>query len=220
MMLIRMTKPAVTALALTLGLSLAGCASQPTNRSLDSIKQPVVERSNFSFDVDAGSGGLSISEQQRLNEWFKAMDLGYGDRISIDDPLTSTATREKIAEIAARYGILVSEGAPVTEGTVMPGRARIVVTRAKASVPGCPDWGDRAAHNYNNATNDGFGCAVNGNLAAMVADPEHLIHGAKGNGETLIMTSNKAIASYRAQAPTGEDGLKGTSTSNVAKGGN
>ncbi|MCB5426238.1 CpaD family pilus assembly protein [Altererythrobacter sp. CC-YST694] len=219
-MLNRLTKPAALALALTLGLSLSACAGEPTNRTLDSIKQPVVDRSNFTFELDASSGGLPIPEQQRLNEWFAAMDLRYGDRVSIDDPLASAQTRQKVAEIAARYGILVSEGAPVTEGMVMPGKARVVVTRSKASVPGCPDWGDNSATNYNNGTNAGFGCAVNSNLAAMVADPEHLIHGAKGTGETVIMTSNKAIATYRAKAPTGQEGLKSSSTSNASQGGN
>jgi len=217
-MLLRMTKPAATALALTLGLSLAGCANQPTNRSLESTKQPVVERSNFSLDVDANAGGLAISEQRRLNEWFAAMDLGYGDRVSIDDPLASTATKQAVADIAARYGLLVSDGAPVTNGLVNPGKARIVVTRTSATVPGCPDWGDRASFNFNNATNDGFGCAINGNLAAMVADPEHLIHGATGTGETVIMTSNKAIASYRQAAPTGQGGLKDVSSASSAGG--
>lgn len=217
-MLTRMTKPAFTALALTLGLSLAGCATQPTNRSLDSVKQPVVERSNFSLDLDASSGGLSINEQRRLNDWFAAMDLGYGDRVSIDDPLASAGTKQAVADIAARYGLLVSEGAPVTAGLVNPGKARVVVTRSKATVPGCPDWGDNASYNYNNGTNNGFGCAVNGNLAAMVADPEHLIHGASATGETVIMTSNKAIASYRQQAPTGQGGLTETSSATAAGG--
>lgn len=211
-MLIRMTRPAFGAFALALGLSLAGCASQPTNRSLDSIKQPVVERSNYMIDLSAGAGGLPIAEQRKLDEWFAAMDLGYGDRVAIDDPAMSAATKEKVAEIAARYGILMSDEAPVTEGFVEPGKARVVVTRSKASVPGCPDWGDQAAHNYNNATNDGFGCAVNSNIAAMVADPEHLIHGASGTGETVIMTSNKAISTYRQQVPTGQGGLKEVSS--------
>jgi pilus assembly protein CpaD len=221
-MLIRMTKPAAAAIALTLGLSLAGCAGQPSaNRSLDSIKQPVVDRSNFSLDVDSGGGGLTIAEQRRLNDWFAAMDLGYGDRISIDDPLASPATKQTVTDIAARYGLLVSDGAPVTDGLVNPGRVRIVVTRSKASVPGCPDWEGSSSVNYSNGTSDGFGCAVNGNLAAMVADPEDLIHGRSGSGETTVMTSTKAIDSYRKQAPTGEGGLKTTSSAaSAGSGGN
>ena len=214
-MFTRMTKPAAAALALTLGLTLAGCAGQPSNRSLNSTKQPVVQRTNMTLDLNAGLGGLPIPEQKRLNDWFSALSLGYGDRVAIDDPMNSKATRENVAEIAARYGILVSDGAPVTEGVLQPGTVRIVVTRSDASVPGCPDWEGRANYNYNNATNSGFGCAVNGNLAAMVADPEDLIHGKQGDDETVIMTSNKAIASYRKQAPTGEKGLSNVSSTSA-----
>jgi pilus assembly protein CpaD len=218
-MLIRMTRPAGTALALALGLSLAGCMSQPTNRSLDSLKQPVVERTNMTLDLNAGSGGLPIPEQKRLNDWFAATGLGYGDRLSIDDPLASKATRESVAEIAGRYGVLISDGAPVTQGFVQPGTVRVVVTRSDAYVPGCPDWSGRGNYNYNNGTHDGFGCAVNGNLAAMVANPEHLIHGAEGTGETVIMTSDKAIETYRKQTPTGEKGLTTVSSASGAGGG-
>ncbi len=219
MMPIRMTKPAAAAIALALGLSLGACASQPTNRSLYSVKQPVVERQSFALDLNTNGGGLSIPEQRRLNAWFESLGVGYGDRISVDDPLTDEATRNAIAEIASRHGLLLSEGAPVTEGFLSPGQARVIVTRSNAYVPGCPDWEGRATYNYNNGTNPGFGCAINGNLAAMVADPEHLIHGAEGTGETVIMTSNKAIASYRAQSPSGEGGLTSNSTQSGGGGG-
>src|SRR3546814_15890136 len=99
----------------------------PTNQSLYSTKQPVVERSNFAFDVQTGQGGLEISEQQRLANWFEAMELGYGDRVSIDDPMASKATRDAVAPLAGRPGILVEEGAPVTSGHIAPGQARIVL---------------------------------------------------------------------------------------------
>ena len=213
-MLTRMKTPAAAAaLALAMGLSLGGCnAGAETNRSLDSVKQPVVERTNFTLDLVTGSGGLSVPEQRRLDNWFATMDLKYGDRISIDDPMANPSTKEAVAAIAARYGLLVSDGAPVTQGFVEPGKSRIIITRSRASVPGCPDWEGHFASNYGNATSPGFGCAVNGNLAAMVANPEHLVQGATGTGETVIMTSNKAIDSYRTQAPTGQGGLKSVST--------
>jgi len=219
-MLTRMKTPAAAAaLALAMGLSLGGCnAGAEMNRSLDSIKQPVVERTNFTLDLVSGSGGLSVPEQRRLDNWFATMDLGYGDRISIDEPMSNPSTKEAVAAIAARYGLLVSDGAPVTQGFVEPGKSRIIITRSRASVPGCPDWEGRFASNYGNATSPGFGCAVNGNLAAMVANPEHLVQGATGTGETVIMTSNKAIDSYRTQAPTGQGGLK--TVSSTSAGGN
>lgn len=200
------------ALALSLGLALGGCGGMPTNQSLNSTKQPVVERSNYVFDVQTGQGGLDISEQQRLANWFDAMELGYGDRVSIDDPMVSKATRDAVAQLAGRHGILVEEGAPVTSGHVLPGQARIVLTRSTASVPGCPDWSAKSDMNYGNATYPGYGCAVNSNLAAMVANPQDLLEGQRGTGETVIMSSNKAISTYREQAPTGKDGLAESET--------
>ncbi|OZA94163.1 MAG: pilus assembly protein CpaD [Erythrobacter sp. 34-65-8] len=201
-----------TAIAVSLGLSLSACGGMPTNRSLNSTKQPVVERTNYTLDVRTSGNGLAIPEQQRLAGWFEAMDLRYGDRVSIDDPTMSGATRDAIAQMAARHGILVSEGAPVTPGYVNPGTARVVLTRSTAYVPGCPDWSAQSDMNYNNATSPGYGCAINGNLAAMVANPEDLIKGQSGSGETVVATSNKAIGSYRDQKPTGEGGLKQTSS--------
>ena len=127
--------------------------------------------------------------------------------------MMSGATKAAVAELAARHGILVSEGAPVTSGYVQPGQARVVITRSTAGVPGCPDWSAKSDMNYNNATSPGFGCATNSNLAAMVANPEDLVEGQKGDGETTIMTSNKAIDSYRNQAPSGAEGLSSVSAS-------
>ena len=206
------TRKLAGVLALSIGLTLGGCGGMPTNRSLDSVKQPVVERTNYTLDVRAGAGGLSIPEQQRLAGWFEAMDLRYGDRVSIDDPMASGATHAAVAKLASRHGILINKGAPVTSGYVQPGSVRVVITRSNAYVPGCPDWSAKSDMNYNNATSPGYGCATNSNLAAMVANPEDLIQGQEGNGETVVSTSNKAIGSYRDQAPTGEGGLAQTGT--------
>jgi len=202
------------ALALTLVSTLAACNAPGAldNHSLYSVKQPVVARTSYTMDVATTYDGLSIPEQQRLSGWFDSMDLRYGDRVSIEDPLASGATREAVARIAARHGLLLADGAPVTEGFLQPGTARVVITRTTASVPGCPDWGKRNDANYANATSPGYGCAVNGNLAAMVANPEDLLHGQQGTGETVIMSSTKAIETYREKANTGAGELKAPST--------
>jgi pilus assembly protein CpaD len=207
------SKSALSAvLALSLGFGLSACGDTPQNTSLYSVKQPVVERNNFALDLAAGAGGLPIPEQQRLAEWFETMDLRYGDRVAIDGALGSDALREDVAAIAARHGLLLSEGAPITNGFVEPGMVRVVVTRSRAHVPGCPDWSEQFASNMENATADGYGCAVNGNIAAMVADPQHLLQGAEGSGETVVMSSTKAIETYRAADPTGKEGLPAVSS--------
>jgi pilus assembly protein CpaD len=79
-------------------------------------------------------------------------------------------------------------------------------------VPGCPDWHTKSDSNPGNSTSSGYGCATNGNLAAMIANPEHLVHGASAPSTTTIMGSTKAIETYRNAAPTGAGGLKQVSS--------
>ncbi|MEO0590443.1 MAG: CpaD family pilus assembly protein [Pseudomonadota bacterium] len=195
------------AIAAALGLTLAGCGGMATNNSLYSTKQAVIERQNFTLDVATISSGLPVSEQARLNGWFEAMDLRYGDRVAIEDPGANPAVTNAVNELAGRYGLIVSETAPTTAGFLQPGEARIVITRSSASVPGCPDWSKQSDMNYLNATSPGYGCANNSNLAAMVANPEDLLEGQKGTGETVIATGTKAIDAFREAAPTGAAGL-------------
>ena len=48
--------------------------------------------------------------------------------------------RGQVAQVAGEYGMLVQPGAPVTAGAVQPGTVRVVVSRRRAEVPGCPNW--------------------------------------------------------------------------------
>ncbi|MFO6445804.1 CpaD family pilus assembly protein [Erythrobacter sp. NE805] len=196
------------ALALMLGLGLAGCGGMPQNTSLYSVKQPVVERSNMTLDVATTPGGLPISEQQRIAGWFETLNLRYGDRIAVENPGQNPAVANAVRDLAGRYGLMLADAAPVTPGYLQPGQARIVITRSSASVPGCPDWSAKSDMNYSSGLSPNFGCAINSNLAAMVADPQDLLEGKKGSGETVIATSNKAISTYRDKTPTGAGELK------------
>lgn len=210
-------KALASALSASLVLALGGCGGMPGNAGLESVHQPIISRTNYALDVNAGPGGISIPEQRRLAGWFEALDLRYGDRITIDDPMRSGATRAAVSGIAGRYGLLVGDEAPVTAGAVAPGTVRIVVTRSSANVPGCPDWSAKSETNLKNATSTNYGCATNANMAAMVADPEHLLQGAAGKGQTTVMSSTKAIDSYRDAPPTGEKGLTKESTQSGGK---
>lgn len=207
------SKPVLaSALSASLVLILSGCGGMPSNRQLESVHQPVISRTNFALDVNAGPGGISIPEQRRLAGWFDALDLRYGDRITVDDPMRSGANRAAVEAIAGRYGLLVGSDAPVTPGEVVPGTVRVIVSRSSATVPGCPDWSAKSETNLGNATSSNYGCASNANMAAMVADPEHLLKGASGQSMTTVMSSTKAIDSYREAKPTGEQGLSKNST--------
>ena len=209
-MTLRIKHAASTALALTLVAGLSACATpggSTANASVDSVNQPVVTRNNYTLDLMAVSSGLTVPEMARLSQWFETLVLGYGDRIAIDDPNASAAVREDVAAVAGRFGLLLDAAAPVTVGHLSPGNVRVVVTRSTAYVPNCPNWSGNANGNLGNNTSAGYGCAVNSNLAAMIADPQHLLEGAAGSGETVVMSSTKAIETYREAAPTGAAGL-------------
>lgn len=203
-------RAASSALAIALGLGLSACGglgAANNNYQLNSVNQPVVERDNYVLDLRTNATGLDVTEQSRLSDWFEMLELGYGDRVAIDGSVTTASVQEDVSEVAGRYGILLSEGAPVTPGYVDAGNVRVVVTRSTAHVPGCPSWADDYGFQQGNQTSSGFGCAINGNLAAMVANPEHLLEGAEGTGDTIVQTSNRAINTYREAEPTGAGGL-------------
>ena len=199
---------------LPLAALAAACANhvaydEPARGSA-AVNVPVVSFTNYAYDVAAPGGRISAAEEQRLDAWFSTLRLGYGDSIYVDG--TGYGVRDDVARIAGRYGLLVSEGAPVTQGQVPAGSARIVVSRASASVPGCPNWSERASPNWNNRQMPSYGCAVNGNLAAMVANPADLVRGRDGAPTADNQTSNRAIQSYRDAKPTGSSGLQETAT--------
>lgn len=214
----RFTHPLFLGATLGLTLALSGCGGIPTNRLLTSVHQPEVSHTSFTLDMTTSPGGLSVGEQQRLDGWFEAMNLRYGDHVAVDDPLHSEATRAAVEQVVSRHGLLVSRDVPVTQGYVNAGTARVVITRAQASVPHCPDWSANSDNNLHNATSSNFGCAVNGNLAAMVADPDHLIAGARSSGQTVVMSSNKAIDAYRSAKPSGDGGAAVRKTSTQSGG--
>ncbi len=202
-----------------LALSAAACTSNTaSNRTLNSVHQPIVSRTNVVLDLQTRGGTLPVVEQRRLAEWFDAMELSYGDRVSIEDPGTNRGVRALVEAAASRHGILVSETAPITVGNIASGNVRVVVSRSSARVPGCPDWSSVSETNFNNATSSNFGCAFNSNVAAMVADPEDLVRG-NGSGTSDADTASKAIRTQREAAPTGANGLGGGTTTGGAGGG-
>ena len=210
----------ILASALLMSVSLSGCLgtaagnTAAVNRSLDSVHQPVVRVSSYVIDADATSGMLPPSEMRRLNDWLNAMEAGYGDRIAVDESAASNgrAARDAVAMLVARKGLLLAEHAPVTSGAIQPGFIRVVITRATASVPSCPNWTTRATANNNNSTTSNYGCATNSNIAAMVADASDLVRG-QNSGENDPLTASKAIDTYRNTPPTGAGGLSGVSAS-------
>jgi pilus assembly protein CpaD len=203
-----------TILIALLATTLAGpaLAREPDpSRGLESVNVPVVTRSDYMFDAAAPDGSLPPNEQARLDAWFRGLDLGYGDAIYVDGAYADGA-RADVNRVASRYGMLVSAGSPISQGNASPGSVRIVVSRTRASVPSCPNWSVPSQPNWANQTMSNFGCGVNSNMAAMIADPNDLVWGREGNGYGNADLGSRAIRSYRNAKPTGEGGLLDVST--------
>jgi pilus assembly protein CpaD len=202
-----------------LGLAAGGCTTQPEqlevrrNHSLYSLHQPVVERTSFVFDVATQGDGVSEAEQARLAAWFDSIGLRYGDTVAIDGGEDERAgAKRDVARVAAAHGLMIADaGAAVTEGAVPPGFVRIVASRATASVDECPSWNDPVLDSPVR-TGSNYGCAVNTNLSAMIANPEDLIHGREASGNGAAQVAGRAARTYRESPPTGRQGLPAATT--------
>ena len=208
-------KKIATWTVLALATSLAGCTGAAvSNRSLESVHQPVVRNAIYQFDVAASNGELPPSEQGRLQGWLDSMGVRYGDRVAIEDPSAYGAgsALATVRSMIERRGLLLSRDVPVTTGAVPQDHLRVVVTRATASVPGCPNWESKSSINPTNSTSSNYGCAINSNLASMVADPNDLIKGASNTGSDST-AATRAIQTYRTKPQTGAGELTKTPTS-------
>lgn len=198
---------------IALASSLAACntTGDLADKGVAAVNVPVVTSADYVFDAAAPDGALAPGEADRLNGWFQGLGLGYGDSIYVDGAYADAA-RGQVGAIAGQYGMMVSQGAPVTPGVVTPGSVRVVVSRRRAQVPFCPNWSLPSQPNYDNRNMSNFGCGVNSNLAAMVANPEDLVHGQEGSGTLDTDTAARAVILYRSTPPTGEKGLQDIST--------
>ncbi|HEX8653681.1 MAG TPA: CpaD family pilus assembly protein [Allosphingosinicella sp.] len=206
---------------LILGAAVAACGTTgapEANRSLYSVNQPVVQRTDYVLDLATGPEGVPATEIGRLHGWFQGLQVGYGDRITVDEAsggYGDGTVREAIAAAAGRYGLLLDDQPPVTAGQIQPGTVRVVVSRTTASVPNCPNWEDQFGGL--SATSPNFGCAVNSNLAAMVADPNDLVLGQTDSGTGDPRATSRAIRTYRDAPPTGTRGLQDTRTNSGSR---
>ncbi len=145
---------------IALASSLAACNTPDVpDKGVATVNVPVVSSADYVFDASAPDGALAAGETDRLNGWFQGLGLGYGDTIYVDGPYVAAA-RGQISAVAGQYGMMVSEGAPVTTGIVQPGFVRVVVSRRRASVPGCPNWSVASQPNFENRTMSNYGCGV------------------------------------------------------------
>lgn len=190
-----------------LALMTGGCmgTGQP---QLESSHQPVVTPTEYALDLAVSGGRLAVDEDRRLDGWARNLRLGYGDRVAIEDPAgDAPGAWRDVAAVMERYGLLIGQPADIARAPLAPSTVRVVVTRLRASVPGCPDASsDAAPADWSGQSSSNYGCAVNRNLAAMVANPSDLVHGVDGPATADPAIGSRAVNALRAAAPTGNGG--------------
>lgn len=205
--------------AASLPLAACGPESGFGSRGLESVHQPVVEHQSYTYDIRTDDGlRLDEAEGARLTGWLDSLGAGYGDTLALTTGGAGipTTLRGDIAALVGARGLGLLEDAAPT-GTAPDGVIRLVLRRAVAHVPGCPDWSTRQESDMVGGTSSNFGCGVNGNLAAMVADPDDLLRGRSSDSVLRSVPGSKAIDVYTKKKPTGEGGLKALSATGTEK---
>ena len=107
----------------------------------------------------------------------------------------------RLRPIAFAFGALLATGAAQAKHNFSVDSVnQPVVTADRAMVPNCPNW-KSAGLDSGALTDTNYGCAINSNLAAMVADPLDLVHG-KSSDETDTNSAVRAIKAWREAEPT------------------
>ncbi|MFK3888304.1 CpaD family pilus assembly lipoprotein [Sphingomonas sp. NPDC079357] len=198
------SRPLILLLSIAAAVPLGGCGEY---RGLETVHQPVVTQTDYALDLLAGPDGLAGGEAQRLRGWLDVLAPAPGASIAIDDPSGSPAARTEIAAVATARGLRLGSNVLPQGQAPAPGTVRVVVTRSSASVPSCATPAPSATLvNFDAHTSGSFGCAINGTLAAMVADPNDLLRGKSDDGSATAFTAAKAIGVWRKAAPTGGGG--------------
>lgn len=195
-------------------MALAACAHDQ-NMTVSSVHPPLVRVFETSLALAATPAGLAPGEEQRLAAYLGSIGLRRGDIVSTDAP--AGPARTAIGRALGDSGMLLSADRPA--GEAAPGSWRVVVSRASASVPGCPDWSQGQLPPSAGATGRNYGCATNAVLAAMLEDPRDLIRGRDAGEAVDPRTSVRAVQVWREAVPTGKASLSRVIVQEAATGG-
>ena len=181
------SRPSTFALMCCAALSLSGCITDEA--ALDDLRQPVAYSGSAAYPITVAKGPitLAVSSKQgtlqpsQINavQAFTNQAASAGvTPITISRPSGGGASARVASEIAA---LMVQQGIPRN-------RVRVATHTGSASSPvvlsfvstyartrACGDWSEDVSENSMNQHMASHGCAVQANIAAMVADPNTLI---------------------------------------------
>ena len=124
--------------------------------------------------VDARSGRMTPEQVNRVASFARAAGGEAGVPVLVSYPAGSAKARAASAEAIA---ILANQGVPrhMIQTASYNGKADVVrlsFTRRVATTDPCGAWPENVAANQYNELHTDFGCSMQNNMAAMVADPQ------------------------------------------------
>ena len=177
---------------LVMAAATGGCWQSPRFQSPFALTNPnerhpiAVREGEVALDlaVNPGSSGLNQSQKAKVANFLRAYQSQSTERLLIRAPsggANETAARRAYDQIRrAMYGAGLDGRAVVLEPYYANGNPtaplRLSYLQFVAAPPDCPDWSENVARDPQNAPWPNAGCATQRNLAAMVANPEDLIH--------------------------------------------
>ena len=193
-----------TSLALGASLLLGACSQQGYYTNGAELERNTVTMVRLAHPVAAEQDGavdLSQDSLANLESFTTTNEVGYGDLILFDQGADVPAERiEALTNWFLKQGVSVGENNGVFGAMPADGSVMVYVERYTVTSPDCQRWSEASASNPNNAPGQPFGCASQGNLAAMVADPRDLVTGKRDGANPD--TARKAVKAYRIK-PTG-----------------
>jgi pilus assembly protein CpaD len=171
-------------LPLVTALLLSGCAWDEVSQ--DNVYEPISTQERFpieyakgpvTMEVESGNGILQPAQVNAVAAFARQSANGGLTPVMVKRPAGGGASSRMAQEIA---GLLMQSGVSqdmIHMGTY-PGPAAAPVqlsyVKAYARTKPCGDWSRDATHNSSNTQMPNHGCAIQSNIAAMIANPEHI----------------------------------------------
>jgi pilus assembly protein CpaD len=196
-------------------LAAASCASPSSEVQAPKpdgmANHPItVEPSYKSLKVNFAAGGLSAGDTAQLDAFVSDYIAHGNGSIAVSAPATPVA-RDALVYLAdhinqmgiSRDHILVAtHDAPDGDQ-----RVEVNYIAYQAHTDKCGDWSDDLAYTLDNSTPKNFGCSVQQNIAAMVADPRDLL-GPRAMGDDDAVRRATVLGKYEQGQITAADKRK------------
>jgi pilus assembly protein CpaD len=186
-------RPIVTILAVLLAAnSLGGCWKSPRYKAPFTLANPnerhpiAVRHGEVALDLAVYTSGTGLNQSQRgqLYDFLRDYKAQSTDRLLVRAPSggpNETAALRAYDEVRrAMRSAGINPASVVLEPYFANGDPsaplRLSYLQFVAEGPDCPDWSENIARDPQNMPWTNAGCATQRNLAAMVANPEDLLH--------------------------------------------